>query len=76
LEENAGLIEKSTDELFQFHFGSIGSLFARLFMLSTFMFQFHFGSIGSGNLTAGEYVYLVSIPLWFDWKLTGFQLLT
>ncbi len=61
--------QQNTLFLFQFHFGSIGSSVRKLTPESGSMFQFHFGSIGSLPVFLLLLLLLVSIPLWFDWKL-------
>ncbi len=55
---------------FQFQYGSIGSLFLVLRPMFFSVFQFQYGSIGSlVYFSEIRESYIVSIPVWFDWKI-------
>ena len=57
------------DSKFQFLYGSIGSFnFLSLIICGT-PFQFLYGSIGSGKIKFVAVVTVISIPIWFDWKI-------
>ena len=55
--------------LFQFHYGTIGSISILLRSVSGKKFQFHYGTIGRTASERIKYFSVISIPLWYDWKL-------
>ena len=56
------------DILFQFQYGTIGRLTAVIPDYTCPLFQFQYGTIGRSENLLHQMFYLVSIPVWYDWK--------